>query len=264
MPEQQVGSQGEAASPPEDLVPSQELITFVLGGGDKADFKRAGREYFGFFTELCGLQPHEHVLEIGSGVGRKALPLTPYLNSEGRFEGLDIVPEGVEWCNDNISARYPNFRFQVADIYNTRYNRDGQVKAEEYVFPYEDGSFDFVFLASVFTHMLPEGMDHYLAEIKRVMKVGGRCLITYFLINDEARGLMERGESKLEFPYDHGDYLVHVDEDPEGTIAYREEVVRGLYDKHGLVIREPIHHGLWAGREEWLTWQDLIIADRPE
>jgi SAM-dependent methyltransferase len=264
MSEQQVDAgQAEATTDPTDLMPPMDLMTFVLGGGDEQDFKRAGREYFGFFTELCDLKPHEHVLEVGSGVGRKALPLTQYLTSEGRFEGLDIVPEGVAWCNEQISARYPHFNFQVADIYNTRYNLDGKVKAEDYTFPYEDGQFDFVFLASVFTHMLPEGMDNYFAEIVRVMKPGARCLITYFLYDDEAIGSMERGESKLEFPYDYGDYRVHVKEDPEGTIAYREDVVRDLYTKHGLVIREPVHHGMWSGRDQWLTWQDLIVADRP-
>jgi SAM-dependent methyltransferase len=203
------------------------------------------------------------VLEVGSGVGRKALPLTRYLSREGSYDGLDIVPEGVAWCNQHIASRNPNFHFQVADIYNTRYNRDGELRAENYVFPFSDEQFDFVFLASVFTHMLPEGMDNYLSEIKRVMKSGSRCLITYFLIDDEALALMESGKSSLEFPYDHGDYRVHVEEDPEGTIAYREEFVRKLYEKHDLSIREPVHHGLWSGRADFLTRQDLIVADRP-
>jgi SAM-dependent methyltransferase len=253
----------EAASRSEEPIPPTDLIAFVLGTGDPPEeFKRAGREYFGFFTELCGLQPDEHVLEVGSGVGRKALPLTHYLSEDGSYDGIDIVPEGVAWCTENITSRFPNFRFQVADIYNTRYNRDGKLKAEDYVFPFPDGQFDFVFLASVFTHMLPEGMDNYLSEIKRVTKPGGRSLITYFLFDDEALGLMERGESNLEFPYEHGDYRVHVEEDPEGTIAYREEFVRELYEKHGLAIREPIHHGMWSGRADFLSWQDVVVADR--
>ena len=48
---------------------------------------------------------------------------------------------------------------------------------------------------------------------------------------------------------------------PRETVAY-EELVREIYSKRGFAIREPIHHGRWAGREKCHTWQDLILANR--
>ena len=84
-----------------------------------------------------GLKPDERVLDAGCGIGRIAVPLTEYLDESGGYEGFDIAPEGIAWCRENITPRYPNFRFQVADIYNKSYNPEGSQKADEYEFPYE-------------------------------------------------------------------------------------------------------------------------------
>lgn len=80
----------------------------------------------------------------------------------------------------NITPKYPNFNFQLADIYNKMYNPQGKYKASDYKFPYANETFDFVFLTSVFTHLLPQDMERYLSEIARVLKKNGRCFITFF------------------------------------------------------------------------------------
>jgi hypothetical protein len=70
------------------------------------------------------------------------------------------------------------------------------------------------------------------------------------------------GEGAVDFPQDHGGpHPVRIEADPEETVAY-EELVREIYPKHGFAIREPTHHGRWAGHEKWHTWQDLILANR--
>ena len=48
---------------------------------------------------------------------------------QGRYEGIDVVPRGIEWCRQAITPRYPNFRFQVADLYNRHYNPAGRFSA---------------------------------------------------------------------------------------------------------------------------------------
>src|SRR5205807_8842570 len=105
-----------------------------------------------------------HMLDVGSGTGRMARPLTRYLKG-GSYEGIDIVARSVQWCQRTYASRYPNFRFHFADIYNKVYNPDGKHKASEYRLPFETSSFDFFFLTSVFTHMLPQDMEHYLSEV---------------------------------------------------------------------------------------------------
>ena len=125
-------------------------------------------------VELGDLKASDRVLDIGCGPGRLAVPLTRYLDDAGSYDGLDIIPESIDWCRENISKRDERFRFHLADIRNSAYNESGADSCVELsFFPSTDETFDFVFLASVFTHMLPEGVEHYLSEIARVLKPGG-------------------------------------------------------------------------------------------
>ena len=117
-------------------------------------------QFLDAFVQLGSLKPHHRVLEAGCGIGKQAVPLTGYLhNSEGgSYEGFDIVREGILWCQREISGRFPNFRFQHVNVFNKHYNPDGKVPASEWKFPYADNEFDFCFLISVFTHMLPDSV----------------------------------------------------------------------------------------------------------
>lgn len=241
----------------DSLSPPRRMI--FVGDGD---FKKIGEEFLGYFIELGGLKPHEKVLDVGFGIGRMALPLAKYLDRNGRYEGFDIVRSGIDWCVKKITPRYPNFHFQLADIYNKRYNPKGRYAASEFSFPYEDGSFDFIFLTSVFTHMLPRDIEHYLSEISRVLKKGGRCLATFFLLTEESLSLIDRGKSALDFKHDFKMYRTISMDTPEAAVAYPEQFVLGLYEKYGLGIRRPIHYGSWCGRANFLSHQDIIIAKR--
>ena len=78
------------------------------------------------------------VLDIGCGIGRMAAPLATFLSPEGSYDGTDIVKDGIDWCNEKINSKYPNFRFWLDDIYNSRYNPNGLYKASEYEFPFEN------------------------------------------------------------------------------------------------------------------------------
>ena len=187
-----------------ELVPPAELIASSAGAG--GDFRAIGEQFLGYFKDLCDLKPNERVLDVGCGTGRMAVPLTRYLDKDGRYDGFDIVKKGIDWCNENISSKYPNFHFQLVDIYNKRFNPQGRLLANEYKFPFEDESFDFVFLASVFTHMLPKDIEHYFAEISRVLINKGRCLITFFLLNSESFNLIQQGKSTIDFKYGEGVY----------------------------------------------------------
>ena len=116
--------------------------------------------------------------------------------------------------------RYPNFRFQVADVHNKEYNPKGTYKASEYEFPYKKASFDFVILSSAFTHILPDEVPNYLSEIERVMKPGGRAMITFFLLNRQSLKLIEAGKSAIGFKYHFGVYRIKEKSTPETAIAY--------------------------------------------
>ena len=244
---------------PGELLPPRELQDWV-GLGGPAVFKATGDEFLGYLVDLCGLQPGDAVLDVGCGSGRMALPLTGYLNREGRYAGFDVAREAIAWCTENISGSHPNFDFTVADVQSKRYNPTGKYKPSDFRFPYPDGSFDVVLLASVFTHMLPADVKHYMYEIVRVLKPGGRSLITFFLLNEMSSALSEEGMGQIKFEHEmHGARTANVD-NPEAAIAYPEAFVRDLYGECGLEIREPLRYGNWCGRPDGMSGQDVVIA----
>jgi SAM-dependent methyltransferase len=202
------------------------------------------------------------VLDVGCGVGRMAAQLTRYMAPGSRYDGFDIVAEGIDWCAANITPRFPNFHFQHADIFNTQYNPRGKYQAHEYRFPYPDGHFSFVFLTSVATHVLSADMQNYLHEIRRVLIPGGRCFITYFLINGDSQRQIDAGKSSLPFRFRIPHGRVQNPDTPEAAVAFEESAIRSWYSESGLSVVEPIHYGSWSGRPTGVGYQDIILATR--
>jgi SAM-dependent methyltransferase len=233
-------------------------VAFVGGG----DFEAIGEEFLRYFVELGALKPNDRVLDVGCGAGRMALPLTRYLRDGGSYEGFDVLEEHVRWCRDHVGAEHPHFRFVQADIRSPMYNPKGRFSPSEYRFPYEGASFDFAFLTSVVTHMLPDGADRYLSEVARVLRPRARCLITWFLLDEEAERRIREGTSPTRFAHDLGGCRVVDAGVPESAVAYRERDARGIYARHGLEIVEPIYWGGWSGRVEHLSSQDIVVAVR--
>ena len=225
-----------------------------------SDFVETGDEFLTHFVELAGLQPDEAVLDVGCGIGRMARPLAGYLSSAGSYDGFDVNREGIGWCRRRY-AKHKNFRFQVADLYNRRYNPHGAHAASAYRFPYEDARFDLVIQTSVLTHLLEEEADHYLAETARVLKPGGRALLTWFLLDDGSRAAVRGGTATLAFLDPDAHVAVISDEVPEDAVAYDEGWLRARLAAHGLTLRS-IHPGSWRGIEDGTSFQDLVVAER--
>lgn len=240
----------------DDLLPPRKLIDGVGGG----DFKALGKNLFRHLTEIGGLKPHHRVLDVGCGCGRMAVPMIPYLSGPGEYYGFDIVEEAVCWSQKHIQTKYPRFHFELADVYNQHYNSKGRCKPSEYRFSHEDNFFDFTFLTSVFTHMLATEMEHYLSEIVRTLKSGGRCLISLFLLNEESKALMDEGATPMQFRHSLPNCMVKVKDVPEAAVAYEETFIRECFAKRRLNIVEPIHFGSWPGRKKFLNYQDLVLA----
>ena len=230
--------------------------------GDGA-YLETGREFFGYFTDLGGLQPHMSVLDVGCGMGRMAIPLTSFLAPRARYEGIDVVPAGIDWCNAKIAARHPNFHFQLADVRNPTYNPAGRHAADAYVFPFDDASFDFVFLTSVFTHLMPAELTRYIDECARVLKPGGRMLGTFFLLNDESEAAMAAGGSRFNFRHPLDGCRITDPRDPTAAVAYMEADLMARLANAGLRLAGPVRYGSWCGRAHFLSLQDIVVAEKP-
>jgi len=240
-----------ALTPPKGLV--------AVGPGD---YESIGAEFLDYFVRLGQLAPDHRLLDVGCGVGRMAATLTTYLSSSGSYEGFDVVPSGIEWCQANITPRHRNFHFRTVDIFNKTYNPHGRVRAEDFEFPYPSDSFDFVFMTSVFTHMMADAVERYLHETVRVLRRGRRALITWFILNPESKALIHDGSSRMSFPHARGVLSLMDEKLPEMNVAFEESFVRDAYARAGMRISEPIWWGGWCGRHDHLSFQDVVIGEK--
>jgi SAM-dependent methyltransferase len=238
------------------LTPPRRLWGLVTARSD--DFHASGANLRRFLVGR-GLQRHHSVLDVGCGIGRLALVLTDFLEPPGRYDGFDVMPVGIRWCA-RITRAFPHFRFKLADVHSARYHPRGRAKARDYVFPYDNDSFDFVVVSSVFSHMLPEDLANYLAQISRVLRPGGQAMISCYLLNARKRAELAPGRSALTFSHAGPGYWAEFAGIPEAAIAYDEGRMRGLFDARGLEIVE-LFEGSWSHSRT--QGQEIIIATKP-
>ncbi|EKT3957969.1 class I SAM-dependent methyltransferase [Flavobacterium psychrophilum] len=237
-----------------NLVPPKGII--FTGSGN---YLQTGKVFFSYFQKYCDFTPQSSILDIGSGIGRMAIPFTNYLSTTGKYEGFDIVKIGIDWCTKNISSRFPNFNFKLIPLKNDLYRLNTNEKAAELKFPYQNENFDFVFLTSVFTHMLPNDVENYISEIHRVLKKDKKCFATFFIIDDQSsKSMHEKGHKN--FPFDRGNYALMDKSVKEANVAYKKDYIIHLLESYNFEITNFIR-GNWSGIQNTPLneHQDIII-----
>jgi SAM-dependent methyltransferase len=162
-------------------LPPQEFQALVCGPRDTNEFLPVAWILTHVLAREGMLEPGLDFLDIGCGCGRIARQLTG--QPIGSYIGFDRHQGMVEWSQREIGARDPRFRFdffELKSLYTAWDAQEGSVDAVNFRFPYPAAAFDVVLLASVFTHMLPIEVHHYLGELARVLRPGGKALCSIF------------------------------------------------------------------------------------
>lgn len=214
----------------------------------------------GALVNEARLQREESVLDIGCGVGRVACALSYYLLPAGRYEGLEPVRRWVRWNRAVVGARFRNFRFTELPVHHPIYNPREKLPPASARFPYPDGTFDLAFVASVFQHNQAATVRHYLGEIARVLRPGGRCMITCFLLDAKPRR-SQRSKPAQPFVHPLEDCWTANRSLPEIGIAFLERDFRRWAAGHDLTVTAKFE-GRWRGRRWTNSHQDVIILKK--
>lgn len=237
-----------------EMVPPPHMWEWV---GEPRRFVKVGRAMFDYMVEHAELTPASAVLDVGCGIGKHAIHFAPYLQSPGFYEGFDVDERSIGYCREVITARYPHIRFRHVDVQSDMYSPSAGRTASEFCFPYADGTFDFVFLASVFSHMFLADVAHYVSEIVRVLKPGGRMLATGYFLGDEQRAGIDAGTAAFSFGITHSGSFIERAIPADSAVAQPRDEFVALIQQHGLAI-EKVRNGIWHTNA--IQDQDFVLA----
>jgi SAM-dependent methyltransferase len=144
--------------------PGGDLAFRVAGTADRDWFFKPGRQSVDDIRNglaVVGSRPQdcERILDFGCGCGRVLLWLKD-LAGNTELYGTDIDSTAIEWAR----AHLPYVKFTV----------NNPLPPTEC----PDAFFDFVYCHSVFTHIDETYQDAWLQELQRVVKPGGRLLLS--------------------------------------------------------------------------------------
>ncbi|KIX21994.1 methylase involved in ubiquinone/menaquinone biosynthesis [Flavobacterium sp. 316] len=239
-------------------VPSRGDI-YTGSASNSQNFIKQSNHQLHLLVDEIDLKPNDTVLDIGSGIGRTAISLTNYLNSNGKYEGFDVVKSGVDWCNSKIGKDFSNFNFTYIPIFNDLYN-DSYLKAEDFIFPYEKGTFDKIFSFSVFTHMQINEIQNYFKQINKVLKDDGIAFSTFFLYDNYNEDYISKRE-KFSFPVKGNGFRLMNNQVKSGNIAIHKEKLNKMMDDENLMITNIID-GFWKENQKktkTIEYQDIVI-----
>lgn len=220
-----------------ELLPPRSLLART-SSPSRSEFTSAGVVVLGC-CRLGGLGPDDRVLDIGSGVGRVAIPLTGYLSSMGTYTGVDMWRQGVDWCTEAITPRFPNFTFRHLDLHHDEFNPSGRTSITATSLPFDEGVFDFVILGAI-NHLIVAELRALVGEAGRVLRPGGTYVGTWFVFDERSRDLVP--------PAAVG-------------VACDEATMRGALEAGSLDLR-ALHPGSWRAGDGALTSQDVVIATK--
>lgn len=242
------------------FLPQPDSDSVFVGDGS---YRAVGAEFLGHFIRMGGLRPESSVLDIGSGIGRMAVPLTQYLDADhGRYVGIDPVESGVSWCRKAIAPVYPNFAFQHADIAHELYNPMGKINGKALKLPYPDRTFDFAIMTSIVTHLPPDEVLVYFSEVSRMLKPGGRLFVTAFVVDQvAARNENGRRDPRLGFNRSgDGPCWFVPGLPPLAAVGFDDGFLDRALERGGFsTLLKSLGH--WRGQDAG-HYQDVFVAER--
>ncbi len=230
----------------------------LAGGVGPGDYWKIGEETVDLIADLAGLRRWDRVLDIGCGLGRVAWPLSLRLGAHGSYVGFDVARPYIEWCLYVLKLDPLRFKFEHVPLRSSSYNRDGAMAPEEFHFPWRDRAFDLVVATSLFTHLLPEALETYLREVRRVLGRRGRLFASFFLVDEESSRVIESRTTYPHFLARREWGWLQDEAVPEEGVAFDRRWLLERMARAGLRV-ETVEPGSWRGKAA-RYYQDVLVA----
>jgi ubiquinone/menaquinone biosynthesis C-methylase UbiE len=117
------------------------------------------------FLELSRLRSGESVLDVGCGTGTLAALAGKIVGPSGRVCGIDASPQMIARARAKAVRAGIEARFEIAAAQSL---------------PFADSSFDVALGTLMLHHLGRAGRRELIAELRRVLRPGGRALIVDF------------------------------------------------------------------------------------
>jgi cyclopropane fatty-acyl-phospholipid synthase-like methyltransferase len=207
------------------------------------------------------LKRNHKVLEIGCGAGRIANGLFHYLNQEGKYLGLDVHPEIIDWCKKFITTRNSNFQFKQLTLSNNYYYQKNNNKFNQYNFDFlGEQKFDCIFAVATFNHLRLEDTQQYLQQIGKRLKNNGVAYFTCFIIDEEFFEFQEKNNLHRGLKQDSAGVWYGYERQSSFT-GYEIPTLKYLLDDANLKII-TYHPGSWAQKKRSRLYQDWLLVEK--
>ena len=152
-------------------------------------YEESGERLLRHMAEVAGLTDlaTTDVLDVGCGVRftqtivNRAIPVRSYT-------GVDVEPKVIDWLQANVCD--PRFRFALWEVRNDMYNKRGKPFTRDSRLPV-DGTFDFICMFSVVTHLAPADADAMLHVLRPHARDGGKLFFSAF-VDDAVATFLDR------------------------------------------------------------------------
>lgn len=148
----------EAKDPPERVTRIYSRVAPVYEAWARVTESKARRRVL----ELADVRPGEQVLEVAVGTGVQLVRLTG-ANRGGRTVGVEISDGMLAKARRRVEAAAPSVEL---------------LKASALKLPFVDESFDLLVNSYMLDLLFRDDIPHALAEFKRVLRPGGRLLLS--------------------------------------------------------------------------------------
>jgi len=211
------------------------------------------------------------ILDIGCGTGLLGIASEPFTFAGGSYTGIDVMAADINFCKTNFKS--DNYNFIHFDLANPSYASLQSTQLTKW--PIENESQDLVTALSVWTHLSEPDAIFYFREIYRVLKKGGKAIITFFYLDEQYEASLAKRTNEVgrfhstpqkDWVYDKSAYqsknwfTTAWAKNPEDAIGITPEGLDILLKTSGLKLAK-YYPGNWK-EEPGVYFQDVLIFEK--